>query len=193
MTPLPITSLLVNCPVIPRASANGEAPPVARRMGGMSPAKACLLLSLPMVRRSGWACRGRAAGSTLGLQAFSQNVDEWLLCTTLGGRDFLIACSLVALGLVGAPMQQVLRNPLASPTTRGGIGRDPGVDYCHLAGAGAARRRARMGRLIGWRAGGWVSFCSCARGWRRSWWCWRACGQSVPGGARRRCCCCWPP
>lgn len=93
-----------------------------RRMGGMSPAKASLLLSLPMVVLFWGGLQGQG-GLMLGLHALVEpsfeNVEELLLFYAWWPRLSIALLAGGGLGLAGVLMQQVLRNPLASPTTLG--------------------------------------------------------------------------
>lgn len=96
--------------------------PWAQKRGGVSPAKVCLLLSLPL-----------AVLVILGLQAQGGVMDavSVLVAPTFADPQELLlyfawwprlVVALLAgggLGLAGVLMQQVLRNPLASPTTLG--------------------------------------------------------------------------
>ncbi|PRY65258.1 iron complex transport system permease protein [Vreelandella songnenensis] len=96
--------------------------PLAQKIGGMSPAKVCLLLSLPlaMLLIMGFQAQGGLGQSLQAL--FSPDldqVDDLLLHFTWWPR---LAVALLAgggLALAGVLMQQVLRNPLAAPTTLG--------------------------------------------------------------------------
>lgn len=93
-----------------------------QKMGRMSPAKACLLLSVPMVVLF-WMNLHEQGGFTLGLQALVapsfENVNELLLYYAWWPRLSIALLAGGGLGLAGVLMQQVLRNPLASPTTLG--------------------------------------------------------------------------
>lgn len=95
---------------------------LGQRMGGLSPAKACMLLSLPMVVLF-WVSLHKQGGFTLGLQALVapsfESVDELLLYFAWWPRLSVALLAGGGLGLAGVLMQQVLRNPLASPTTLG--------------------------------------------------------------------------
>ena len=94
----------------------------AQRMGGMTPAKACLLLSLPMVVLF-WVGLESQGGFALGLEALVtpsfENVDELLLYYAWWPRLSIALLAGGGLGLAGVLMQQGLRNPVASPTTLG--------------------------------------------------------------------------
>ena len=95
---------------------------LAQKMRGLSPAKACLLLSLPMFVLFWVSVQGQG-GFTLGLRALVapsfENVNELLLYFTWWPRLSIALLAGGGLGLAGVLMQQVLRNPLASPTTLG--------------------------------------------------------------------------
>ena len=70
----------------------------AQRMGGMSPAKACLLLSLPMVVLFWLGLQGQG-GFALGLHALvAPSLRTLTSCCfiTLGGRASRLLCSPVA-------------------------------------------------------------------------------------------------
>ncbi|SDJ30513.1 Fe(3+)-hydroxamate ABC transporter permease FhuB [Billgrantia gudaonensis] len=95
---------------------------MGQAMRGASPALACWLLSLPLLLLF-WLGLEEQGGLTLGLKALVlpsfEDVDQLLLHYAWWPR---LAVALLAgggLALAGVLMQQVLRNPLASPTTLG--------------------------------------------------------------------------
>lgn len=96
--------------------------PLTQKMGRISPAKACLLLSLPMVLLLILGLQEQG-GVLEGLQALVapslDDVNALLLHFAWWPRLVIALLAGGGLGLAGVLMQQVLRNPLASPTTLG--------------------------------------------------------------------------
>ncbi|MBZ9558226.1 Fe(3+)-hydroxamate ABC transporter permease FhuB [Halomonas coralii] len=92
----------------------------ARR--GLSPALACLLLSLPLLGLA-WLDLQAQGGLALGLKALLspsfETVDQLLLHYAWWPRLSIALLAGGGLALAGVLLQQVLRNPLASPTTLG--------------------------------------------------------------------------
>ncbi|MCK0746455.1 Fe(3+)-hydroxamate ABC transporter permease FhuB [Chromohalobacter nigrandesensis] len=89
---------------------------------GISPARACLVLSLPLVALF-WLGLESQGGVGLGIKALLSpsfaDVDQLLLHYTWWPRLAIALLAGGGLALAGVLMQQVLRNPLASPTTLG--------------------------------------------------------------------------
>lgn len=89
---------------------------------GASPARTCLLLSLPLAILF-WMGLHEQGGVEVGLKALMapslQNVNELLLHYAWWPRLVVALLAGGGLALAGVLMQQVLRNPLASPTTLG--------------------------------------------------------------------------
>ncbi|MFG6175955.1 Fe(3+)-hydroxamate ABC transporter permease FhuB [Halomonas sp. THAF12] len=87
-----------------------------------SPSRACLLLGLPLLMLV-WLGIERHAGLAFSLQAlFSpslDDIDQLLLHQTWWPRLAMALLAGGGLALAGVLLQQVLRNPLASPTTLG--------------------------------------------------------------------------
>lgn len=92
------------------------------RLYGISPAKTCFLLSLPLMVLWVMALQ-QQGGIGLGLQALLsptlENFDELMLHFAWWPRFMIALLAGGGLALAGVLMQQVLRNPLASPTTLG--------------------------------------------------------------------------
>ena len=91
-------------------------------MGRRSPAHICLLLSLPLMVLLGLSLQ-QQGGIAQSVQALLfptlDNVDELLLHFAWWPRFTIALLAGGGLALAGVLMQQVLRNPLASPTTLG--------------------------------------------------------------------------
>ncbi|MGR4068814.1 Fe(3+)-hydroxamate ABC transporter permease FhuB [Billgrantia sp. C5P2] len=91
-------------------------------MRAMSPARACLLLSLPLLALFWLGLQGQG-GIELGVKSLavpsSQDVSVLLLHYAWWPRLVVALLAGAGLALAGVLMQQVLRNPLASPTTLG--------------------------------------------------------------------------
>lgn len=104
------------------ARAAGEAEMTGRTMRGGMPALTCWLLSLPLVVLF-WLGLEAQGGMALGFQALwspsFEDIDQLLLHYAWWPRLSVALLAGGGLALAGVLMQQVLRNPLASPTTLG--------------------------------------------------------------------------
>lgn len=137
-------------------------------MRGVSPNRACLLLSLPLLVLF-WVGLQSQGGVALGLKTLVapslQEVDELLLYYAWWPRLVVALLAGGGLALAGVLMQQVLRNPLASPTT---LGVASGANLALMAATVLAPGLMALGReWVALAGGGLAMGLVFALAWRR--------------------------
>ncbi|MCI0592375.1 iron complex transport system permease protein [Chromohalobacter marismortui] len=135
---------------------------------GWTPTLVCLVLSLPLLVLA-WMGLEAQGGVVLGLKTLItpslQSIDELTLFYAWWPRLMIALLAGGGLALAGVLMQQVLRNPLAAPTT---LGVASGANLALMATTLMAPGLVSMGReWVALAGGGLAVGLVCALAWRR--------------------------